>query len=85
MDCTEHLPVNLQKICVYDQGCQRHQFLRAEASGDILKVRVSAIAFPGVFKKYLFQRGHHVVLTEYTQDWEQYRQNVPSVPRHYTV
>ena len=33
---------------------QRHKFLRAEASRNILKVRVSAIAFPGVFKMYLF-------------------------------
>ena len=32
---------------------QRHKFLRAEASGDILKFRVSEMAFPGVFKRYL--------------------------------
>ena len=31
---------------------QRHKFLRAEASRDILKFRVSEIAFPGVFKRY---------------------------------
>ena len=31
---------------------QRHKFLRAEASGDILKFRVSEMEFPGVFKGY---------------------------------
>ena len=31
---------------------QRHKFLRAEASRDILKFRVSEMAFSGVFKKY---------------------------------
>ena len=31
---------------------QRHKFLRAEASRDILKFKVSEIAFPGVFKRY---------------------------------
>ena len=30
----------------------RHKFLKAEASKDILKYRVSEITFPGVFKKY---------------------------------
>ena len=30
---------------------QRHKFLRAEASRDILKVRVSEMAFPEVFKR----------------------------------
>ena len=29
-----------------------HKFLRAEASRDILKFRVSEMAFPGVFKRY---------------------------------
>ena len=57
---------------------QRHKFLRAEASRDILKFRVSEIAIPGVF-------GRHVVLSEYRQDWEQCRRNVPGVPRHRTV
>ena len=28
---------------------------------------------------------HHVVLSEYTQDWEQCRQNVLAIPRHHTV
>ena len=32
---------------------QRHKFLRAEPSRNILKFRVSEIAFPGVFKRYL--------------------------------
>ena len=31
---------------------QRHKFLRAEASRDILKFRVSEMAFPGVLKRY---------------------------------
>ena len=31
---------------------QRHKFLRAEASRDILKFEVSEMASPGVFKKY---------------------------------
>ena len=31
---------------------QRHKFLKAEACRDILKLRVSEIVFPGVFKKH---------------------------------
>ena len=31
---------------------QRHKFLRAEASRDILKFRVLEMPFPGVFKRY---------------------------------
>ena len=31
---------------------QRHKFLRAEPSRDILKFTVSEMAFPGVFKRY---------------------------------
>ena len=31
---------------------QRHKFLRAEVSGDILKFRISEMAFAGVFKRY---------------------------------
>ena len=31
---------------------QRHKFLRAEVSRDILKFRVSEMPFPGVFKRY---------------------------------
>ena len=65
---------------------QRHKFLRNEASGDILKFRVSEIAFPiQRFSRGIFHRGPHVVSSEYTQDWEQCRRNVPSVPRHRTV
>ena len=30
---------------------QRHKFLRAEASRDILKIRVSEMVFPGVFRR----------------------------------
>ena len=65
---------------------QRHKFLRNEASGDILKFRVSEIAFPiQRFSRGIFHRGPHVVSSEYTQDWEQCRRNVPSVPPHRTV
>ena len=35
---------------------QRHKFLRAEASRDILKFRVSEMAFPRVFKGYFALR-----------------------------
>ena len=31
---------------------QRHKFLRAEASRDIVKFRSSEMAFPGIFKRY---------------------------------
>ena len=31
---------------------QRHKFLRAGASWNILKIRVSEMAFPGIFKRY---------------------------------
>ena len=31
---------------------QRHMFLRAKASRDILKFIISEMAFPGVFKRY---------------------------------
>ena len=31
---------------------QRHKFLRAEAARNILKFRVSEMAFPGVFKRH---------------------------------
>ena len=35
---------------------QRHKFLRAETSRDILKFRFSEMAFPGVFKRYFSPR-----------------------------
>ena len=35
---------------------QRHNFLRAEVSRDMLKFRVSEMAFPGVFKRYFASR-----------------------------
>ena len=35
---------------------QRHNFLRAEVSRDMLKFRVSEMAFPGVFKRYFAPR-----------------------------
>ena len=31
---------------------QRHKFLRAEETRDIVKIRVSEMAFPGVFNRY---------------------------------
>ena len=45
---------------------QRHKFVRTEASRDILKMRVSEMAFPGV-SRGIFHRGYHVVLSEYAQ------------------
>ena len=35
---------------------QRHKFLRAKASTDILKFKVSEMVFPGVFKRYLLPK-----------------------------
>ena len=64
---------------------QRHKFLRAEASRDILKIIISEMAFPEVFKRYFPPRRRHVVSSEYTLDWEQCRRNVPGVPRNCTV
>ena len=32
---------------------QRHKFLRVKSSRNILRFRVSEVAFPGVFKRYL--------------------------------
>ena len=59
---------------------QRHKFLRAEASKDILKFKVSKMAFPGVFKMYFplwmpsgFVRIHVC------------RWNVPGIPRNCMV
>ena len=48
---------------------QRHKFLRAEASRDILKIRVSEMSFQQL-SRGIFHRGCHVVSSEYTQDWE---------------
>ena len=48
---------------------QRHKFLKAKASRDILKFRVSEMAFPGVFKRYFPPR--MLVSSEYSQHWEQ--------------
>ena len=65
---------------------QRHKFIRAKASRDIWKIRVSEMAFSGVLRG-IFHHGCHVVSSEYTQDlhWEQCCLNVPAVPRHRTV
>ena len=56
---------------------QRRKFLRAKASRDILKFRVSEMVFAGVF---FFHRRLHVVSLEHTQDWEKCHQNVPGIP-----
>ena len=52
---------------------QRHNFLRAEASRDMLKFRVSEMAFPGVFQKVFCTTDATIVSSEYTQDWKQCR------------
>ena len=49
---------------------QRHKFLRAEASRDILKFRVSEMVFAGVFKRY-FPLRMPCCFVKYTQDWKQ--------------
>ena len=59
---------------------QRHKFLRAEASWDILKFRVSGIAFPGV-SRGIYHHGCYVVSSQYLQHWEQYHRNVAGIPR----
>ena len=59
---------------------QRHNFLRAEVSRDILKFRVLEMQFPGGFQKVFSTADATVVSSEYTQDWEQCRRNVPAVP-----
>ena len=46
---------------------QRHKFLRAEASRDILKFRLSEMAFSGVFKRY-FPPWTPRFSSEYAQD-----------------
>ena len=63
---------------------QRHKFLRAQVSRDILKFGVLEMAFPGVFKRY-FHCGCYVVLSEYTQDWEQCHRNVAGTTLHRVV
>ena len=45
----------------------RHKFVRAEASRDILKFRVSEMPFPGVFKRF-FHRGRQLVPPEYIEN-----------------
>ena len=37
------------------------------------------------FQEVFYHFGHHVDLSEYTQDWEQCRQNIPGISRHGTV
>ena len=42
------------------------------------------MASPGVLRGVSHCR-RHVVVSEYTQDWEQCSQNVPGIPRYHTV
>jgi len=49
---------------------QRCKFLRSEASRDVLKLRVSEMAFRGV-SRGIFHHGCQVAESEYMQDWEQ--------------
>ena len=63
---------------------QRHKFLRAEASRTFWKIESQKWCFQR-FLRGIFHRGRQVVSSEYTQDWEQCRRNVPGVPRHRTV
>ena len=46
---------------------QRHKFLRAEASGNILKIRVSEMAFAGVFKGHFSPRTTHCFIRIHTR------------------
>ena len=59
---------------------QRHKFLRAEASRDILKFKVSKMAFPGVFKMYFPPWMPSGFLRIHACHW-----NVPGIPRNRTV
>ena len=59
---------------------QRYKFSRAEESRDILKLRVSEIAFPRGFQDVFSTADAFVLSSEYTQDWEQCHRNVPGVP-----
>ena len=63
---------------------QRHKFLRAKASRDIWNWESRKWWVQG-FSSGIFHCSRHVVLSEYMQVWAQWRQNVPSVPRHRTV
>ena len=46
---------------------QRHKFLRAEASGNILKIRVSEMAFAGVFKGHFSPRNARCFIRIHTR------------------
>ena len=59
---------------------QRHKFLTAEASRDILKFKVSKMAFPGVFKMYFPPWMPSGFLRIHACHW-----NVPGIPRNRTV
>ena len=63
---------------------QRHKFLRAEASRDILKFRVSEMAFSGVFKSYFLpwvpRFGQNTHKTGNNASL-----NVPGIPCHHRV
>ena len=62
---------------------QKHKFLRAKAPRDILKIRVSEMAFSGVFKRYFPPRMPCCFVRIHTRPvLEQCHLNVPAVPRH---
>ena len=63
---------------------QRHTFLRAEETRDILKFRVSEMAFPGVLKRY-FSARMLCCFVRIHQDWEQCYRNVADITLHGTV
>ena len=58
---------------------ERYKFFRAEASRDNLKWFFQA------FSGGTFYRRCHAVSSEYTQDWEECRRNVPGVPQNHTI
>ena len=60
---------------------QRHKFLRATASRDILNLEFPKWFFQG-FSAGTFHHGRNAVSSEYTQDWEECRRNVSGVPKH---
>ena len=64
---------------------QRHKFLRAEASRDILKFRVSEMAFSGVFKRYFPPRTPCFFRQNTLKTGNNAGNNVSGIPWHRTV
>ena len=91
-----HLKMTLERSKCYDfqQGCQKvfkqqadneqQAALELALKGIFSKLEPRKWHFQG-FSRANFHREQHVVLSEYMQNWEQCRQNVPGVPRHHTV